>query len=212
MHAGMLLSADTPDDQLVLPAPPATLATTEERTEWKAKWYADRAKTWGWSAKKHHGDGRVQFRSPSGAGRVAPKRATAASGSFKAPYRPSSDPPTATALVEQLDTWQRLAFGTSAWARAYYAGRSAVENVFSRVKEHGALARGTCQAFGLAANTIAVLARVVIYNLRKSDSIGDDDDGEGDEEDVPTLRGGSPQPPDPRLQPDKASTALRAPP
>ena len=213
MHAGMLLSADTPDDQLVLPAPPAALATAEKRAEWRAKWYADRAKVWGWSAKKHHGDGRVQFRSPTGAGRVASKRATAASGSFKAPYRPSSDPPTATALVEQLDTWQRLAFGTSAWARAYYSGRSAVENVFSRLKEHGALSGGTCQAFGLAANTIAVLARVVIYNLHKSDSTDDaEDDSDSDGGGVPPLRGGSPQPPDPRLEPDRASRALRAPP
>ena len=72
------------------------------------------------------------------------------------------------ALLGELDTWQRLTFGTSAWASAYFAGRSVVENLFGRLKENQALAIGTCQAFGLAANTIAVLARVVVYNIHKA--------------------------------------------
>ena len=134
VHAGTILSAQTPPHLLVLPDPPDDL-TTEERTEWRAGWYADRAKHWSWSAKHYFGDGRIQFRSPSGAGRVATKPATAASGSFKTPYMgPSKASPTATALPEQLDTWQRLPFGTSAWARAYFSGRSAVESLFSRLK------------------------------------------------------------------------------
>ena len=197
----------------MLPNPPADLETAEERAEWREGWYSDRARLWGWTSKHHYGDGRIQLRSPSGAGRVATKRATAASGSFNMPFRPSRDSATATALLDELDTWQRLAFGTSAWARAYYAGRSAVESLFSRLKEHGALASGTCQAFGLAANTIAVLARVVVYNLHKAavddDSADGNDDGDGSDSPPPSV---TPLPPDPRLGPDDASTALRAPP
>ena len=212
VHAGTILSADTPSDQLVLPDPPAELATAEERAEWREGWYSERARLWGWSSKHHFGDGRIQLRSPSGAGRVASKRATAASGSFNTLYRPSRDSATATALLDELDTWQRLPYGTSAWARAYYSGRSAVESLFSRLKEHGALASGTCQAFGLAANTIAVLARIVIYNLRKADvddSADGDDDSDGSDLAPSSV---TPQPPDSRLGPDDASAALRAPP
>ena len=211
IHAGTILSDDIPEELLVLPDPPADLVTPEARAEWRTAWYADRAKLWGWSAKHHFGDGRIQLRSPSGAGRAAAMRATAASGNFKAPYRPSKDSPTVTALLDELDTWQRLTFGTSAWARAYYAGRSAVENLFSRLKENQALASGTCQALGLAANTIAVLARVVIYNLHKAavdDDRDDGDEGSGDQ----ASSGDSPQPPDPRLGPDGEPAALRAPP
>ena len=211
IHAGTILSEQTPTELLVLPDPPADLVTPEERAEWRNSWYADRAKLWGWSAKSHFGDGRIQLRSPSGAGRAAAKRATAASDSFKAPYRPSKDSPTVTALLDELDTWQRLTFGTSAWARAYYAGRSAVENLFSRLKENQALASGTCQALGLAANTIAVLARVVIYNLHKAAVEDDRDDGDEDSGDQASS-GDSPLPPDPRLGPDGEPAALRAPP
>ena len=69
--------------------------------------------------------------------------------------------------VEQLDNYQRHAYGTTDWAAAY-AARNPVEGVNGMIKDDGSLDPRSCRAFGLAAHTLAVLMGAVIHNLKQT--------------------------------------------
>ena len=71
-------------------------------------------------------------------------------------------------------------------SRYYAQGRAVVEGVFGDMKKKGGLSRGTCQALGLAANTIAATAAAVAHNVRQSampDPEGNNGSGSDDSED-----------------------------
>ena len=55
-----------------------------------------------------------------------------------------------------------------------------VEGVFSAMKKKGGLSKGTCQALGLAANTIAAAAAAVAHNIREAKAHGVTDDDYND--------------------------------
>ena len=69
-----------------------------------------------------------------------------------------------TLQVDQLDNYQRNAYGTTKWATDY-AGRNPVEGVNGMIKNEGSFDRKSCRAFGLAAHTLAALAAIVIHYL-----------------------------------------------
>ena len=188
MHAGTLLSLDTPKTKHV---PPEELRSQDkwwerdddltveehreaaERKDALTEWYEDRARLWRWSLKRRLPGGSIQFRSPVAAGRAATAAATEAQGSYNVPLLDADDTgrATATGLLQVLDQWQRIPYGTRAWHKAYHTARGVVEGTIGKLKEKGGLARGTCQVMGLEANGLAALARVVSYNLHKQASI-----------------------------------------
>ena len=208
IHAGTILSSPLPKN---LDVPPDGLRA-KERSKAQAKWYEDRYRTYGWSPKHHFGDGRVQFRSPSNAGRATTEPASAATGPSRVPFvgTAGTSRSTISASLDELDQWQRIPYGTGAWQRAYYPARSAVESVISKIKEKGGLAHGSCQAMRLAANTISVLGLVVVHNLRQAAKAEADD---GTDSDDGTERGDAPQAPNPgNGSSPSAQKARRAPP
>ena len=69
-----------------------------------------------------------------------------------------------TLQVDQLDNYQRNAYGTTDRATDY-AYRNPVEGVNGMIKNDGSFDRKSCRAFGLAAHTLAALAAIVIHNL-----------------------------------------------
>ena len=72
-----------------------------------------------------------------------------------------------TLQVDQLDNYQRNAYGTTEWATDY-AGRNPVEGVNGMIKNGGSFDRESCRAFGLAARTLAAVAATVIHNLKQT--------------------------------------------
>ena len=164
IHVGTFLSEHMPD---ALWVPPSRLLK-EGQEEKLAKWYEDRAQLWGLSSKRTYSDGRRQFRLPAAAGRVATSPATAASPrGHSVPYiGPHNARATVTAQVDELDLWQPHPWGTRAWHDVYHTARNAVERVNGMLKGKAALKRGTCQAFGIAANSLYALALIVCHNLR----------------------------------------------
>ena len=165
VHTGTFLSQHMPRHKLL---PPAALLRPGQEDS-LARFYEDRAKQWGLSSKKMYADGRRQLRLPVKAGRVAAAPATAASTrGHSVPYVGplAKEQATVTASVEELDWWQPHPWGTRAWAAVYHAARNAVERVNSMLKDKEGLKRGTCQVFGLTANTLSALALIVCHNLR----------------------------------------------
>ena len=162
-NAGTLLTPDTPEHMRTLPE--ALKGTGKE-----AKWYEDRFRRWGWSAKgRPYRNGQLQLRDAAAAGRVSNAPATAASGPRSGPYvGPRNSRATIVPELEDTDQWQRLPFGTRAWKTAYQGARSTVESVNSQLRDRKGLAHGGCRAFGLAANTMRALAVVVSHNLKKA--------------------------------------------
>ena len=72
-----------------------------------------------------------------------------------------------TIKVEDLDDYQLIPYGTPAWQTAY-GRRNLVETVNSMFKPDKGREIGRCQAFGLAANTMASIALAVAHNLKET--------------------------------------------
>ena len=70
-----------------------------------------------------------------------------------------------TIEIEKLDFYQKHLYGTPAWCVSY-ARRNIVETVNSMLKPDKGREIGRCQAFGLAANTMASIALAVVHNLK----------------------------------------------
>ncbi len=70
-------------------------------------------------------------------------------------------------MIDQIDNYQRNAYGTTKWATDY-AGRNPVEGVNGMIKDDGSFEKDSCRAFGLAAHTLAALAAAVIHNLEQT--------------------------------------------
>ncbi len=72
-----------------------------------------------------------------------------------------------TIKLEQLSDYQLIPYGTPAWQTAY-GRRNLVETVNSMFKPEKGREIGRCQAFGLAANTMASIALAVAHNLKET--------------------------------------------
>ena len=68
-----------------------------------------------------------------------------------------------TLSIDQIDNYQRNAYGTTKWATDY-AGRNPVEGVNGMIKNDGSFNPESCRVFGTAAHTLAALAAIVIHN------------------------------------------------
>ena len=75
-----------------------------------------------------------------------------------------------TIKVDDLDDYQLVPYGTPAWQTAY-GRRNLVETVNSMFKPEKGREIGKCQAFGLAANTMASIALAVAHNLAETTKI-----------------------------------------
>ena len=188
MNCGTILPTWVASDRLVLPEhlrgryPPGTTEeqrkelTKEQRKQLRDKqrrdrqeWYAKRAKEDRWStngraSSNNKGSTRPML-CPVHAGRAA-ARDTAAS--YTAPFTKTGDGACCGGQVsvklEDLDFYQDHPFGTPVWWKSYHR-RSVVESVIGKLKKQG-LRGGACQAFGLAANTLAAAANIVAYNKK----------------------------------------------
>lgn len=159
-------------------------------------WYTRRANLFRFSFKGWYGKGGMQMLAPCCAGRIPRTAATAAEGSYKKPLH--KVPPKGkccggkvNAAPVEVDQYQKLPYGTHVWTEGYKTPRALVEGLFSVMKAKGGFAKGTCQALGLAANTMAAVAAAVAYNVREAiahavteDDYADDegDPGQGDDE------------------------------
>ena len=148
-------------------------------------WYNRRAALYRFSFKGWLKGGGMKLQCPQCAGRVGSGTATAASGSYSKPLR--SVPPAGeccggqvNAAPIEVDQFQKLPYGTQIWVKAYKAPRAVVEGVFSAMKTKGGLSKGTCQALGLAANTVAATLAAVAHNIREAKAHGVTDDDYND--------------------------------
>ena len=160
VHCGTPLVEWTPEH---LRAPSDGLTGTARQ-----QWFDERAK-YQWVVIEHFPDGRKKMMCPQCAGKV---RSTAKTYNRNRAKRRSPLPVTAVADreyccdgmitlgVDQLDNYQRNAYGTTKWATDY-AGRNPVEGVNGMIKDDGSLEKDSCRAFGLAAHTLAALAAEV---------------------------------------------------
>ena len=72
-----------------------------------------------------------------------------------------------TLSIDQIDNYQRNAYGTTDWATDY-AGRNPVEGVNSMIKDDGSFNPESCRVFGTAAHTLAALMAAVVHNLKQT--------------------------------------------
>ena len=213
IHCGTILPADIPPELLTPPE-----FDKPGRKKQRKQWYTDRARTFRYSLKRKFPGGNMQFRTPIHAGRVTNTPATMASGSYDVPMvkisntGPSSRK-TVMADVELLNHYQRIPYYTPAWHKVYHSARAAVESANATLKEDSALSHGTCKAMGLAANTLAVLGRVVTVNRAKTEEkrLEEEGDSSGDECTRPpgNPSGATPQP---AVSSRRSETPTRAPP
>ena len=70
--------------------------------------------------------------------------------------------------VEDLDYYQQVAYGTRAWMKSY-ARRNTVESTNSSLKKDEGLDPENCQAFGLAAHTMAAVVLAVVHHLKQTE-------------------------------------------
>ena len=72
-----------------------------------------------------------------------------------------------TLSIDQIDNYQRNAYGTTKWATDY-AGRNPVEGVNGMIKSDSSFNPESCRVFGTAAHTIAALLAAVVHNLKQT--------------------------------------------
>ena len=168
VHCGTILPIWTPE-HLLTPDDGLTGTALQE-------WYDERAK-YQWTVIHHYPDGRKKMICPQCAGQVKstadtrnPEWANRRKHPTPLPETPVTDleyccDGMITFSVEQLDHYQRNAYGTTAWATDY-AGRNPVEGVNGMIKNDGSLNRASCRVFGVAAHTLAALMAAVIHNLK----------------------------------------------
>ena len=73
---------------------------------------------------------------------------------------------TVTIPVEQLDTYQKIPWGTPAWF-ARYANRNQIENVNGMLQSRGSLKDGWCRILNKTGQTLGVLVLAIAHNLRE---------------------------------------------
>ena len=154
--------------------PPPHIANDKQKL---AKWHTSRARRFRWADKGHVKEdgkptGAKRFQDPVIAGRATlPSKRKPNSYSQPLVAAPGKAPPhvggTIIIEVDDLDYYQKTPYGTRAWKKSY-GRRNTVESVNSGLKEDEGLHPGKCQAFGLAAHTMAAIALAVAHNLKQT--------------------------------------------
>ena len=166
IHCGVIISPWVTDERQV-PRPDAT-------GEALTKWHVNRS-LWRWTVQNYLDNGGMQLLCPQCAGRVQTSAETynpqKPASKRRGPRIPIEDDKCCggliSLLVEWLDSYQRIPYGTPAWKKVY-GQRNNIENKNSMLKDKSSLELGWCRAFGLVANTIGVLARAIVHNLRET--------------------------------------------
>ena len=168
VHCGTILPIWTPPHLHTLPA---GLTATDRQ-----QWFDERAK-YQWTVIHHFPGGRKKMICPQCAGKVKstartrnPKRANRRKHRTPLPEIAVADTEYCcdgmiTFSIDQIDNYQRNAYGTTKWATDY-AGRNPVEGVNGMIKNDGSFNRASCRVFGLGAHTLAALMAAVIHNLK----------------------------------------------
>ena len=141
-----------------------------------AEWYALRAKLLRWADRGYY---RPEPGKITGRKRIQCPACSNFCDDPTAPPRSYNHPPLAkpgttrccggvvTIKIEHLSHYQLIPYGTPAWHTAY-GRRNLVETVNSMFKPEKGREIGRCQAFGLAANTLASIALAVAHNLKET--------------------------------------------
>ena len=169
LHCGTPLPDWIPTDKETPPAHSRRKGNEKKLEEW----YNERFSQWGYRStgplKKAVKAGGIQFQCPACAGHVATPSSTVSSYSSPLVGAPSGGVRCCggkvSARLEDLDLYQEHPYGTTVW-RLSYGRRPTVEGPYGKLKASAGLGGEACQAFGLAANTIAATAAVVTYNLK----------------------------------------------
>ena len=166
VHCGTILSNGIPHNKKTAPDRLRRAGKEQELQQW----YAGRARLFRWSSKGPTAGGGRRFQSPVRAGRVAaahgPSPKSYNMPLVAVPTTPAgSDLRVVNARVEELDTYQEHPWGTPVWKMSY-GRRNVVEGANGKVKANKGLGGESCQAFGLAANTLAALFVVIAYNRK----------------------------------------------
>lgn len=140
----------------------------------------DRARTYRWSEKERLPGGDIRFVCPLCAGRaVNPQlnQRSASSGRKAAPVvapkgKTKCCHGTITTRVDQPDHYQKVPWGTPAWAMSF-GRRANIEGVNARMRTEMNLQRGVVRAFGSVAATVAITLLTAALNLRiaRTDSL-----------------------------------------
>ena len=166
VHCGTILPGWTPPR---LRIPPAGLTNDTDLQEWY-----DRREKYRWRVVQQFPNGRIKIICPQCSGRVMTTARTRNPNRPNRTQRPNQPvvavPDTEyccdgmiTLQVDQIDNYQRNAYGTTKWATDY-AGRNPVEGVNGMIKSDGTFNPESCRVFGTAAHTLAALAAIVIHN------------------------------------------------
>ncbi len=159
-HCGTFLPDWTPQH---LHTPPKQLSGTKLED-----WYNTRYRSYGYRSTGPQPGNRRRFQCPVHAGHNTTPGTIP--NSYSAPLAALGDATACcdgkvTAQPEDLDTYQTHPYGTTAW-RISYSRRPAVEGPFGKLKDGDGLGGSSCQAFGIAAHTLAATAAIVAYNLK----------------------------------------------
>ena len=167
-YAGMFLAHWTP--QHLQTKPPD--ATEQALAEQSAK-----ASKFRWIVNAVLPDGSLQGECPQCAGRASTNAKTWALRNH--PHKPRPELPVSaliddeycckgmvTVKVEDLDTYQRIPWGTPAWFMRY-RNRNQIENVNGMLKSRGGLKDGWCQVLNKTGYNLGALTLAVAHNLRE---------------------------------------------
>lgn len=185
---------------------------------------------WRWSRVKRNADGSTQFRCPQCSGRIVTNLTThngrkpnKSAVSVQVPLTGECCNGLTTVPVKNLDLWQPIPWGTTAW-KTSYSRRNQVESVNGTLRINGGFSYDSCRAKGLAAHIFAALALAVAYNLKlqRTDPLAAtcDSDDDSDSDDGPDPAEGSSDSDLPAAAPSDGSSntdtgsgpTLRAPP
>ena len=204
MHCGTILPPWLPD---TMHAPSPALTDTERSASYNAR------APFRWVENQNLDGGKRQMLCPQCAGRVTTNAETRnlrkEQSSPSAPHLHTTNPDTcchglAVLSVDQLDAYQKIPYGTTAWQHSY-GRRNQIENANSRLKDKGGLKAGWIRAFGRTPHYIGATALVAVYNLALIPETEHDDAA------TPAGLDQPPEPPSGANTPDGPAN-LRAPP
>ncbi len=193
--------------------------------------YDERARTYGWSQQDTSRRGKMLLRCPFHAGRAKNPTLNPSTSrlSHEVPYvdAPSdlecccqSNSGCITMYDDELDNYQIVPYGTSAWVKSY-GRRNLVESVIKMLRNSEGLTRSAVHAFGIDSHEMAAICMAVAHNLELNERVADgrpfedaDTDGEADAAARDEGTGPAPQAADAQgvaKQPDEAATADESP-
>ena len=139
------------------------------------EWY-DRRAIYRHSPVSIFDDGAIQLQCPQCAGRIRSNLKTRnrnAKVSNKAPYIVRTDqaeyccPGKVTIPVKELDHYQSIPYGTTAWKKSYNR-RNQIENLNGMLRDKGGLEDKWCRSLGFGARLVGSVMMLVAHGLRET--------------------------------------------